>query len=227
MSSPFTYQIDERNVRMQLKDLEYPLPENAWNKFESYASSKVVPKAPGGLASLRLNLNRNVIVPVVFGVVVVSFSIMLVNFISIKPASKQAERQLKPLPVTTSVETASSPVVVSTQEKRLQEKQKEPAPQQLSQENLSLPELSHSSMPGEKTRIPGSQPATELSVVQNSAADSGEQAPATLVNTELKADTETVVKKKRRKNVDPATQVQEEIRPTVVSDNQEEDVRPN
>ena len=34
MSNHFTYEIDERKLRVKLKDLEYPLNEELWKKFE-------------------------------------------------------------------------------------------------------------------------------------------------------------------------------------------------
>lgn len=81
----FTYQIDEQSLRSQLKNLAVPFNEISWTKFENYSDAQ----APLHISSKRfrdfqLNVNRNVVVPIVFGAVVISFSFLLFNFISIK-----------------------------------------------------------------------------------------------------------------------------------------------
>ncbi len=83
MSSHFNYEIDERSLRVRLKDMSIPPEEEAWVQFENYSEScKHTGKT--GRSRFQLNVNRNVILPVVFGVVIISFSLLLFNFVSIK-----------------------------------------------------------------------------------------------------------------------------------------------
>ncbi len=227
MSSQFTYEIDERKLRMQLKDLEYPLAENAWTKFESYAAARVIRRNPGTLGTLRLSLNRNVVLPVVFGVVVVSFSIMLFNFISLKPREKHVEQKAEKFDNV----AKASPVEAATPGKTQSHSLNTPAP--VTNVNILQSEIPNQVSAGGPTvntpEVSANSGVTEVSnppSVQTS--DAGQQIPGTLVNSEVKNDQEVVTKKRNRKQIDPASQLQEEIRPTVVMDNQaEEDVRPN
>lgn len=231
MSNQFTYEIDERKLRMQLKDLEYPLSENSWQKFESFAATNVMHNASAGKGTFRLNLNRNIVLPVVFGAVVVSFSLLLLNFVSLKPNHKNEEQK---------AETLKPAVTIATPIKKEPIKMQQVAqiPQPVVSSEKTNPEApviaasNHSAgMMGEK--LVSNSVSKPVETSQNTTAEittpSAENIVQTqaVVNTEEKSDTEVVVKKKRRKHSDPAAQLQEEIRPTVVSDAQEEEVRPN
>ncbi|MBL7934071.1 MAG: hypothetical protein JNL60_19360 [Bacteroidia bacterium] len=227
MSNQFTYEIDERKLRMQLKDMEYPLSENSWQKFENYAASHVVHRASSATGAFRLNLNRNVVLPVVFGAVVISFSLLLLNFVSLKPAHKHEEQKaevFKP--------AVTSPAPVKKETAKVQTAVQAAQPE-IKTENTSVavnsitPESNHSAgMAGDKLESTVVK-ATEI------AQSVPSEAPAQIVNENIQAQTasnteaEVAVKKKRKKNLDPAAQLQEEIRPTIVSDTQEEEVRPN
>lgn len=82
--SHFKYEIDERNIRLQLKAFEMPFSEDAWHKFESYSLSHNLAAASTPAARFKFALNRNVVLPVVFGSVIISFSLLLFNFVNIK-----------------------------------------------------------------------------------------------------------------------------------------------
>jgi hypothetical protein len=81
----FTYEIDERILREQLNNIAIPLKDENWLRFEQYAAAQapvLIPK--NRLANLQVHISRNVVLPVVFGVVIIMFSFLLFNFISIK-----------------------------------------------------------------------------------------------------------------------------------------------
>jgi len=84
MSAIFSYEIDERNLRVQLKNLEVPLKEEAWQKFDSYARAHGQPEQRPVFQQLQFRLNRNVVMPAIFGTIILVFSLMLYNFVSIK-----------------------------------------------------------------------------------------------------------------------------------------------
>ena len=84
MSTIFSYEIDERNLRVQLKNLEIPLKEEAWQKFDSYARTHGQPEQSPVFQQLQFRLNRNVVMPAIFGTIILVFSLMLYNFVSIK-----------------------------------------------------------------------------------------------------------------------------------------------
>jgi hypothetical protein len=89
MSSHYSYDIDERNLRTKLKGNEGAFTEDVWLKFESYQQANL--KAPGiddVVKKISFTINRKVILPVIFGAIIISFSLLLFNFINIKSKPK-------------------------------------------------------------------------------------------------------------------------------------------
>lgn len=218
MSNHFTYEIDERNLRRQLNDHALPYKEEAWHNFERYTSAQNTFKRENRMKSLNVTLSRNVVLPVVFGVIVILFSFLLVNFISIKnpkAADQKVEANIVPtlhqsaVTESKSSEKATSPVIE-------QKQTTEPIPVVSAADKKTSP----------SQQIPApAQNAVAASVnppVQSSSSDTGITA-----GSEVK--TEPVVKKKRKR---PASEVVEsevlpEIRPTLVTEEREPDIRPN
>jgi len=104
MSSHFNYEIDERNLRARLKGMSLPYQEEAWSQFEEYSESHQLSgkHSISMMPSIKFNVNRTLILPFVFGGVIILFSFLLFNFISIKkkPEAKTAiaEKPVKPEP---------------------------------------------------------------------------------------------------------------------------------
>jgi hypothetical protein len=95
--SHFKYEINERNLRMQLKDNAVPFNEEAWHKFENFSATQKSFAHENVMKRFNISLNRNIILPVVFGGVIVLFSLLLFNFVNIKnPNHETAE--IKPEP---------------------------------------------------------------------------------------------------------------------------------
>ncbi len=92
MSSHFTYEIDERKLRVRLKDMEETPGVEAWASFDTYCQSKSSQHSGGRMPDIQLPLNRNVIVPVIFGVLIIVFSFILYNFINIKKVPENASQ---------------------------------------------------------------------------------------------------------------------------------------
>ena len=89
MSNHFTYEIDERNIRLQLKGFKIEAKEEDWQRFQGHSSENYNFRQ-GIKVEDRFNitLNRNVVLPVVFGIIILVFSLLLVNFMSIKNTPK-------------------------------------------------------------------------------------------------------------------------------------------
>lgn len=85
MSSHFNYEIDERTLRARLKDLSLPVNNEAWLRFEEFSDLNCQSRVKK-LPVIRLNFSRTLILPFVFGGVIILFSLLLVNFINIKPS---------------------------------------------------------------------------------------------------------------------------------------------
>lgn len=84
MSKHFSYEIDERNLRVQLKNLEVPHRTEAWSKFEVYADAHPIITQKPVFAGFDLKLSRQVVMPAIFGAIIILFSFLLYNFVSIK-----------------------------------------------------------------------------------------------------------------------------------------------
>ncbi|MDX2173815.1 MAG: hypothetical protein SFY56_11900 [Bacteroidota bacterium] len=101
MSSHYSYDIDERNLRNKLKGNETPFTEDVWLKFESYQQANPKPQGIDEVVKkISFTINRNVVLPIVFGAIIISFSLLLFNFINIKSKPKNnlvvANNALKP-----------------------------------------------------------------------------------------------------------------------------------
>lgn len=215
MSNHFTYEIDERNLRMQLGDHVVPYKEEAWYKFESFSDSQIQSRRDNRMKGISITLNRNVVLPVVFGVIVILFSFLLVNFISIKNPKSNSDQKAEASLIPAQKELAKPEIKASvkSQSPVVEQKQTTPA--------VVPPAIE----PGQKTASSAQIPAPAqhvTSAVVQSAPDSG-----TAANEEVK--TEPVVKKKRRR---PASEVVEsevlpEIRPTLVTEERDLEIRPD
>jgi H+/gluconate symporter-like permease len=106
MSSHFNYEIEERNMRNQLKALEMPFKEDAWYSYEAYAKQFQSTHKTQLLPNFNFAINRTVVLPIVFGAIIVLFSFLLFNFINIKnsKAEKKEVVETKPAPTTTSTQ---------------------------------------------------------------------------------------------------------------------------
>lgn len=109
MSAIFSYEIDERNLRVQLKNLEVPLKEEAWQKFDAFAKMHGQMEPTPIFNQIQFKLNRNVVMPAIFGTIILVFSFMLYNFVSIKKDKIQS-----PEPVASSNPTVNPAVAVES-----------------------------------------------------------------------------------------------------------------
>jgi len=114
--SHFKYEINERSLKMQLKENNVAFNEEAWLKFESFSATQVNVNHVNVIKRFQLSLNRNVILPVVFGGVVVLFSLLLFNFVNIKnPNQETAETKDVPPSAAAVVEKKIESVSVEKQ----------------------------------------------------------------------------------------------------------------
>lgn len=211
MSKPFTYEIDERRLRLQMSNMEMPLKEEAWAKFEAYAQAHPPEQPIRRFKNFELNLNRNVLLPVVFGIIISVFSFLLFNFISLK---KPLEQETQKLP-----ESAA----VAEQNKQITEPA---APNAL--ESVALSEKTLSSGASVETIVQGNNTAPDgpsPSDIQNEVSEK-QTRPQNSVILPVKEEskTEPVTHRKSKRN---SEQQLSEIKPSTVSDEEEVEVVPN
>lgn len=101
MSSHFNYEIEERNMRNQLKELELSFKEEAWLNYEEYAKQFQSVHKTQLIPNFNFALNRTLILPIVFGGIIILFSFLLFNFINIKNTKTKQEVTEVKAPVTT------------------------------------------------------------------------------------------------------------------------------
>jgi hypothetical protein len=115
MSSHFKYEIDERNLRLQLKENEFSFSEEAWQKFENYSASQKHTSNDAIIKRFQLSLNRNVVLPVVFASVIIMFSLLLFNFINIKNPNKESVNAAQTVKASVETPEVTKPVTPPTQ----------------------------------------------------------------------------------------------------------------
>ena len=86
MSSQFSYDLDERHIRLMMQDAESEYDEALWNKFDSLAKveSKSSLAVGNFVSSLNMGISRSVIVPVLFIILIGGLSAMLFSFIDFR-----------------------------------------------------------------------------------------------------------------------------------------------
>lgn len=88
MSSQFSYELDERQIKMLMQDAELDGHEALWSKFESLepnANCKTTSVQIGNyIPKFNVSISRSVIVPVLFIVLIGGLSAMLFSFVDFK-----------------------------------------------------------------------------------------------------------------------------------------------
>lgn len=88
MSNQFSYELDERRIKILMKDAELDYNEAAWEKFDKLAvgdcKQSSSTSAANYIPKFNLNINRSVIVPVLFVVLIGGLSAMLFSFVDFK-----------------------------------------------------------------------------------------------------------------------------------------------
>lgn len=113
MSSHFNYEIDERNLREKMKAMETEPKADAWARFEDFSNQHRSSHRTPRLPAIHLNINRTLVLPFVFGAVIILFSLLLFNFISIND-KKLTDSAKSPILIkkTAPAETKAAPVVI-------------------------------------------------------------------------------------------------------------------
>ncbi|MES2131161.1 MAG: hypothetical protein V4506_02360 [Bacteroidota bacterium] len=108
MSNQFSYELDERQIRLMLQDGELEYDSSAWNRFEQAVQPEFKPQTASLVSKLNLSISRSVIVPGTFILLIGGLSAMLFSFVDFKkkdqaitkPIVQAADNQL---PVKTAV----------------------------------------------------------------------------------------------------------------------------
>lgn len=111
MSSQFSYELDERQIRMMMQDAEVEGNETLWNKFESLSPTESKSSVSIGhlIPSFNLSVSRSIIVPVLFVALIGGLSAMLFSFVDFK----KKESIVKEIPLVANPDNYKKPEVVA------------------------------------------------------------------------------------------------------------------
>ena len=108
MSNQFSYELDERQIRLMLQDGELEYDSSAWNRFEQAVQPEFKPQTASFISKLNLSISRSVIVPGIFILLIGGLSAMLFSFVDFKKKDEVITKPIvqaanKQLPVKTAV----------------------------------------------------------------------------------------------------------------------------
>ncbi|MES2763399.1 MAG: hypothetical protein V4677_14390 [Bacteroidota bacterium] len=109
MSSQFSYELDERQIRIAMQDAELDYNESVWNKFDELSATQYKASANVGnfIPKINLSISRSIIVPVIFIVLIGGLSAMLFSFVDFK----KKESIDKEIPYVAKVEPLKKPEI--------------------------------------------------------------------------------------------------------------------
>ncbi|MCD6019850.1 MAG: hypothetical protein K0S53_2971 [Bacteroidetes bacterium] len=86
MSSQFSYELDERQIRIMMQDAELEGNDALWSKFESLTGTDTKSSVSIGqlVPSFNLSISRSIVVPVLFVALIGGLSAMLFSFVDFK-----------------------------------------------------------------------------------------------------------------------------------------------
>lgn len=111
MSSQFSYELDERQIRLMMQDAELDYNEAMWHKFDEMSVNQARTSSNIGnyIPTINFGISRSIIVPVIFIVLIGGLSAMLFSFVDFK----KKEAIDKEIPYVAKIEPTKQPKVSS------------------------------------------------------------------------------------------------------------------
>ena len=111
MSSQFSYELDERQIRLMMQDAELDYNEAMWHKFDEMSVTQARTSSNIGnyIPTLNFGISRSIIVPVIFIVLIGGLSAMLFSFVDFK----KKEAMDKEIPYMAKIEPSKQPKISS------------------------------------------------------------------------------------------------------------------
>ena len=111
MSSQFSYELDERQIRLMMQDAELDYNEAMWHKFDEMSVNQARTSSNIGnyIPTINFGISRSIIVPVIFIVLIGGLSAMLFSFVDFK----KKEAMDKEIPYVAKIEPTKQPKVSS------------------------------------------------------------------------------------------------------------------
>lgn len=110
MSSQFSYELDERQIRILMQDAELDYNEALWDKFDELASSQSKSSTISNyIPNINFSISRSIIVPILFIVFIGGLSAMLFSFVDFK----KKESIDKEIPLVATSEKIKEPTITT------------------------------------------------------------------------------------------------------------------
>ena len=113
MSSHFTYEIDERNLKQKLKNFELEYKPDAWLKFQNQGLSQIKVKEPNAFIKAKVHFNKNLVLGLIFLLIIISISSVLFKIIKIKNPINKNIISTKPIEISKKQNKIISPEIKS------------------------------------------------------------------------------------------------------------------
>jgi hypothetical protein len=114
MSSQFSYELDERQIKILMQNSESDYSEAMWNRFESSlssSSSTIKPSLAKLTPKFNLSISRSVIIPTLFVSLIGGLSILLFSFVDFKKKDVViTEKSLVTKPIVKPKSTITKPI---------------------------------------------------------------------------------------------------------------------
>jgi hypothetical protein len=109
MSSQFSYELDERQIKILMQSGEVDYTETAWQRFDSNINKEVTTSPISGFSpKINFGISRSIVVPILFVGLIGSLSVLLFSFVDFKKKEEVATE----VPL-----IATPPVIKKTEEK--------------------------------------------------------------------------------------------------------------
>jgi hypothetical protein len=213
MSNQFSYELDERQIRIMLRDGEAENDSGAWNRFEQLVQPDVKTKQASFGRSFNLSISRSVLIPLVFVILIGGLSATLFSFVDFK---KKDVKVVKNTP-----EQQSTAIKASVQPASSRDQQAPPAVQvqpetqsATPEKPLNTPTEQVSATPTPTVQQPaitknGTKPVVQKTEVKPVEVSPAKTTPTPVVTAAYTKSVQPVVKKRKQKKI-----VSEEI-PTI------------
>ncbi len=92
MSSQFSYELDERQIKILMQSGEVDYTETAWQRFDSNVSKEVISSTSisGFSPKLNFGISRSIVVPILFVGLIGGLSVLLFSFVDFKKKEEVA-----------------------------------------------------------------------------------------------------------------------------------------
>jgi hypothetical protein len=84
MSNQFSYELDERQIKIMMQDVELEHCEQAWQKFDELSSVDRTNNMKFTIPNIHFGISRSIVIPIFFIILIAGLSSILFSFVDFK-----------------------------------------------------------------------------------------------------------------------------------------------